>query len=518
MIAATAIGIALIAALAFMGRRQSLNTHTGWSIGNRGMSSLTTFFLQAGAIFTSFTFLGMSGLTVLGGVSATYLPAYLVLGYVGMFLIGPVIWKLGKVFNYHTNADMAGHQFRSPLLGKVVAVVCVVFFMPIVQVQIVGLGTMVSFATGNKSAGTASMVVSTILILLFVAWAGLRGVATVAYFKDVAMVVALVVVLAGVLVSYVGDGGIGGVMDQAQELFTVQSGTGTYGIIWFITSVIVSGIGLGAMTLPESWPAVLSANKSRAVSKNHVMLPLYTLATFIPIVIGFYAARYVVVGDGEENSAILSLAADSLPGWLMGCVLIAGISCAIVPAAHCVLSIATLISSNLVPASTSDHRQLTVGRMAAGLVLLLSLGLSLARPDLMANLYLLTYAGLTQLAPVNILSCTRTTRVNATGLLSGLTVGVVIVIVCTFSGISVWGINPGVLGLVANIAVVVIVSAATPTTSRPQVPERLSPRAVRGFPPVSPGSAGSAHSSYPGRYRASQSRSANPSEVQTDVE
>ena len=175
MIVAAVIGILLVTFLAALGRRKSLDTHTGWSIGNRGMSSLTTFFLQAGAIFTSFTFLGMSGLTVLGGVSATYLPAYLILGYIGMFLIGPVVWKLGKVFNYHTNADLVGHQYRSPLLGKLVALVSVVSFVPIVHVQIVGLGTMVSFATGEKSAGNASMIIATILILLFVAYAGLRG-------------------------------------------------------------------------------------------------------------------------------------------------------------------------------------------------------------------------------------------------------------------------------------------------------------------------------------------------------
>lgn len=155
MIIAAIIGIVLMAILGLLGRRQSMDTHSGWAIGNRGMSSITTFFLQAGAIFTSFTFLGMSGLTILGGVSATYLPAYLVLGYIGMFLIGPIVWKLGSVFDYHTNADMVGHQFNSLFLTKMVALISVIFFMPIVQVQIVGLGTMVSLqpATSRLVSG-----------------------------------------------------------------------------------------------------------------------------------------------------------------------------------------------------------------------------------------------------------------------------------------------------------------------------------------------------------------------------
>ncbi|WP_297009247.1 sodium:solute symporter [uncultured Corynebacterium sp.] len=491
MIVAAVIGILLVTVLAAMGRRQSLDTHTGWSIGNRGMSSLTTFFLQAGAIFTSFTFLGMSGLTVLGGVSATYMPAYLVLGYIGMFLIGPVVWKLGKVFSYHTNADMVGHQFRSPLLGKLVALVSVIFFVPIVQVQIVGLGTMVSFATGQKSAGNASMIVATVLILLFVGYAGLRGVASAAYFKDVAMVVALLVILFGVLVRYSGEWGLDGVMSEAGDMLTVDPGSQTYGIIWFVTSVIVSGIGLGGMTLPESWPAVLSANGSRAVSKNHVMLPLYTLATFVPIIIGFYAATHLEVGKGEENSAILTIAQDSLPGWLMGAVLIAGISCAIVPAAHCVLSIATLVSSNLTPAGTTDGRRLMVGKISAGVILLASLWLSLTRPDLMANLYLLTYAGLAQLAPANILSCTRSTLINARGLIAGLVVGEVIVIAYTIAGTNLWGVNNGVTGLVANLVVMVAVSLATGRAERPRFPDMPTRRVSAPAPTdVNPGAGG----------------------------
>ncbi|MGO1346448.1 MAG: sodium:solute symporter family protein [Bifidobacterium psychraerophilum] len=461
MIYATIIGIALIAALGFFGRSKSLNSHTGWSIGNRTMSTVTTFFLQAGAIFTSFTFLGMSGLTVLGGVSAAYMPSYLIIGYIGMFLIGPLIWKLGKTFGYRTNADLIGHRFHSRALGRAVAVIAVVFFMPIVQVQIVGLGTMVSFATGRPHAGTISMVVATLLILGFVSWSGIKGVATTAYFKDVAMIVALAVILAGVLFADHGAGFMASVLDKAPNLLQIHPGTKAYGMVWYISSVIISGIGLGGMTLPESWPAVLSAEKSKAVSRNHVLLPLYTLGTFIPIILGFFAVRQGVVETGAENSAILTLARNSLPGWLMGFVLISGIACAIVPAGHCVLSIATLISTNLVPERTAEHTKLSVGRISAAVILLLSLILSLLRPDLMANLYLLTYSGLAQVAPGNILAVTKQRFITAKGLAAGLLVGELIVIVFTVFGFSLWGVNTGLVGLGANLLVAVLVSLVT---------------------------------------------------------
>lgn len=470
MLIAVIIGLVFIAFLGFIGRKQSFNTNTGWSIGNRSMSTLTTFFLQAGGIFTSFTFLGMSGLALLGGVSSAYMPSYLILGYIGMFIMGPLVWKLGKIFNYHTNADMVGHQFSSPLLGKMVAVIAVVFFTPIVQIQIIGLGTMVSFATGSPEASTWSMIISTLLILLFVSWAGLRGVAATAYFKDIAMIVALVIIFGGVVLQFGSSHVMADTVNSVAHLLKIEPGTQTFGINWYISSVIISGVGLGAMTLPESWPAVLAASKSRGVSKNHVFLPLYTLGTFIPIMLGFYAVNHLNVGPGQENSAILSLAAGSLPVWLMGFVLISGLACAMVPAAHCVLSIATLISMNFVPKGTSDDTMLRVGKISSSVILLLSLGMAIVRPDLMANLYLLTYAGLAQLAPANILSITKQKFVGAPALIGGIVAGELLVIYQTFFGTPIMGLNNGVVGLALNLIVMIVIGFVTGPAKRPELP------------------------------------------------
>jgi SSS family solute:Na+ symporter len=261
-------------------------------------------------------------------------------------------------------------------------------------------------------------------------------------------------------------------MAKAEHLFYVAPGTKAFGVNWFVSSVIISGIGLGSMTLPESWPAVLSASKSRGVSKNHVLLPLYTLGTFIPIVLGFYAVTHLEVGAGQENSAILTLAANSLPTWLMALIVISGLSCAMVPAAHCVLSIATLVSTNFVPEGTKDEQKLKIGKIASSVILLLSLGMAIARPDLMANLYLLTYSGLAQLAPANVLSVTKQKFVGAPALLGGIISGECVVIFLTISKYSVLGLNNGVVGLAVNLIAMIIIGALTGPAKRPELPSR----------------------------------------------
>ena len=476
MIATALLGLVLIAGVGLLGRRGGGFDLSAWTVGGRRFGAVATFFLQAGEIFTTFTFLGISGVVLGGGVAAMYLPSYLVLGYVGMFLVGPLMWRLGKRHGYRTNSDLLRHRFGSPVLGGLTAVLAVVFFMPVIQVQLMGLGTIVSFVTGDAATGTTSVVVATLLVLLFVVWSGLHGVAATSYLKDVLMVVALVIIGVGVIATRQPDGGVfAAVHDGARHLLTIRPG-GEYGTAWYVSSVLVSGIGFGCMTLPSSWPAVLSGKSARAVASNHVWLPLYTVAVAIPVLVGFYA----VAGGhgGDDDSALLSLAQESLPPWLLAVVLIAGAACAMVPAAGGLVVIATLVSSNLVPERLPQRERLRAGRITAGVVSVLVLALTLGRPDLMANLYLLTYSGVIQLAPANLLALRARVPVRASAVLAGLIAGECVVLGSAVSGVSLFGISSGLVGLGVNLVVLAAVAAVqgrVPETGGAE-PERVAGR------------------------------------------
>ncbi|GAB2685368.1 sodium:solute symporter [Saccharopolyspora gloriosae] len=453
MIAIALIGLVLIAVVGLLGRRGGGFDLAAWTVGGRRFGAVATFFLQAGEIFTTFTFLGMSGMVLGGGVAAMYMPSYLVLGYVGMFLVGPLVWRLGKRHGYRTNSDFLRHRFGSPLLGGLTAVLAIVFFMPVIQVQLVGLGTIVSFMTGDESSGTVSIVVAMLLILLFVLWSGLHGVAATSYLKDVLMVVALVVIAGGVLLARQPEGGLfTAVFQGARELLVIQP-SGTYGTAWYVTSILVSAAGFGCMTLPSSWPAVLSGRSSKAVASNHVFLPLYTMAVAIPVMVGFYAVADATTRAGDENAALLSLAQATLPPWLLAVVLIGGAACAMVPAAGGLICVATLVSSNLVPSGVPEQARLRASRITAAVVSVLVLALTLGRPDLMADLYLLTYSGMIQLAPANLLALREPVPVRSSAVLAGLIAGECVVLGAALLGVSPFGVNSGLTGLAVNLLV-----------------------------------------------------------------
>ncbi|MER6898365.1 sodium:solute symporter family protein, partial [Amycolatopsis sp. NPDC000740] len=82
ILAFTLVGIVLIGVLGFVGRRRPAADLAEWTVGGRKFGALTMWFLQAGEVFTTFTFLGMAGLAFSGGVAAMYALPYVPIAYV----------------------------------------------------------------------------------------------------------------------------------------------------------------------------------------------------------------------------------------------------------------------------------------------------------------------------------------------------------------------------------------------------------------------------------------------------
>ncbi|WP_330446432.1 hypothetical protein OH817_01135 [Kocuria rhizophila] len=153
-------GILLIAALGFMGRRSPDRDLAEWTVGGHNFGTTTTWLLQAGEVFTTFTFLGTAGLVVSGGAASFYSMPYVPLGYIAMYFIGPKIWRLARARGHLTQADFLQDVYNSRFLGILVAVAGVVFLLPYLQLQITGLGLIVELVTGNGSLGNWSLLIA----------------------------------------------------------------------------------------------------------------------------------------------------------------------------------------------------------------------------------------------------------------------------------------------------------------------------------------------------------------------
>jgi SSS family solute:Na+ symporter len=448
----TIAGIVLIAVFGFLGRRSPTVDLSEWTVGGRKFGAITMWFLQAGEVFTTFTFLGMAGLAFTGGVAAFYALPYIPLAYVGLYFLGPVIWRRARESGHLTQSDFLADFYDSKLLGAVTAVFGVIFLLPYLQLQITGLGLAVQLATGNTTSGNASMIIAFVLTVAFVLWAGIRGVATTSYFKDVVMLVVLVVLVAVIPAHFTG--GIGATFQEvlATHPEMLQVRAGEYDATWFFTSMLASTLGVLFMTLPHQWPALLSGGSTRAVRRNYVFLPAYSVALALPMIIGF-TALVTLPADTNSNGALLTLANQAFPGWFVGVVVVATAATAMVPAAGLIVAMSSVIARNIARPRT-ERGGFAVNQVSVVLVTGLALVLALTRPDLLANLLLLTYSGLDQFIPAIGFALLARRVVGRGPVLAGLLVGEAVVIWLTFSGAYSGNINVGLVALVPNLAVV----------------------------------------------------------------
>lgn len=445
-------GIVLIGMLGFVGRRRPTTDLSEWAVNNRRFGAISLWFLQAGEVFTTFTFLGLAGLVFTGGVAATYALPYVPLGYLVLFFLARRMWTLGKERGYLTQGDFLEDRYDSKVLGTLAAVLGVVFVLPYLQLQITGLGLIVQLVSGNATSSVVSKVIGSGLVIAFVLWSGLRGVATTAFFKDAMMLLVLVALVVAVPLHFTG--GLSGIFHRIQrihpEALTIHAGPND--LTWYVTSMVVSALGVAFMTLPHTWPALMSARDPRVLRRNYIWTPLYEILLVVPMIIGFAALLSLSPGT-DSNGILLSLSRLALPSWALGLVVVAGIATAMVPSAGILIGISTLVARNVARVRT-ERGTLRVNHAVVVIACGLALLLDILRPGALANLLLLTFSGAVQLAPGNALGFRKRVPVGKYPVLAGIVVGEIVVIGLTFGAPTLFGtFNVGLVGLAANLVV-----------------------------------------------------------------
>jgi SSS family solute:Na+ symporter len=252
------------------------------------------------------------------------------------------------------------------------------------------------------------------------------------------------------------------------EMLTIHAGPADQ--VWFTTSMLVSAIGVGLMCLPHAWPAVMSARDPKVLRRNYTWMPLYELCLLMPITVGF-AAILVLKPGSSANGILLTLSKQVLPAWATGLVVIAAIATAMVPAAGILIGISSLVARNIARVQ-GERTQFWINHGTVVAACGLSLLLAIFRPDLLANLLLLTYSGTVQLAPAIALGFLARRPVGKVPVLAGLFVGELAVIWLTFWNKDLAGhVNVGLIGLAANLIVLTLAAPADRLLARKTTPE-----------------------------------------------
>jgi solute:Na+ symporter, SSS family len=471
-VSAASICLAMIAAIVAVGgvvgflagvrRKMDLEQ---WTVGGRGFGAVLVFLLMAGETYTTFAFLGASGWAYSKGGPALYVLAYLTLAYVVSFFVLPPLWQVGRRYGMQTHSDFFGIRYANKYLAAFVCIVGIVCFIPYVELQITGLGIILSVASFDAIGRTPAMVFCVVLLVGFVFTSGVRAVAWVSVVKDVLMVLAAVCI--GIGIPVVHFGGIGPMFSALAEShpahLTMPGATTSLGHAWYISTVLLTSLGF--YMWPHAFSATFTARSADTIRRNAVVMPLYTLTLAFIFFAGF-AAVLLVPGLPNGDLALLMVVRQTFPPWFVGVIGGAGALTAMVPAAIFILTAATLFAKNLyrplfAPAM-SDEQVASLARFMVVVLGAISLWLAIFSSSTLVSLLLTGYAGVTQFFPGVVLGL-YWRRVKTVPVFAGMIIGVVTAVFLMLSHHDpLFGLSAGFLALCLNFAIAIIFSIGMP--------------------------------------------------------
>ncbi|MFJ4922138.1 sodium:solute symporter [Streptomyces sp. NPDC088725] len=458
-------GTVVLGLLAVRGRGDRGGGLAEWSVGGRSLGAVFIWVLMAGEGYTSFSYLGAAGWGYNFGAPVLYVVAYMSCGYAVGYVVGPMLWRYARQHNLVSITDMIAHRYGRPWLGALMAVLATVFLLPYIQLQITGMGVVVSTISYGAVSLNWGYFIGFAVTTGFVVVSGLRGSAWVSVLKDV-----LVIGTLGFLAVYVPlhyFDGYGPLLDRIvthkREWLTLPGhGDSGMGTAWFITTSLLNA--LTVVIFPTTVAGYLGARSADALRRNAIWLPAYNVLLFVPMLLGL-AALFVVPGlvGADSNLALFKLVVDSLPAWSVGIIGVAAALSSVVPMAVFMLVIGTMWGRSvlsLVP--RWQNRQKGAAQVVVVLAGAIALLLTYVAPNTLVRLSLISYEGMAQLVPMLLLGLVWR-RLTWLGGVSGLAVGVSVVCALVFSGHDpVWGTNAGIVALVANVFVALAVTYATP--------------------------------------------------------
>ncbi|WP_078854582.1 sodium:solute symporter family protein [Streptomyces sp. NRRL F-5135] len=468
--------------LAVRGRGGGGGGLTEWSVGGRSLGAVLIWVLMAGESYTSFSYLGAAGWGYNHGAPVLYVVAYMSCGYAVGYLVGPLLWEYARRHDLVGLTDILAHRYGRPWLGAAVAVLATVFLLPYIQLQITGMGVVVSTISYGAISLNWAYFAAFAVTTGFVVVSGLRGSAWVSVLKDVLVIGTLAFLAVYVPLHYFD--GYGPFLDrlvaEKRAWLTLPGGSGGtsgsgaggggLGGAWYVTTSLLNA--LTVVIFPTTVAGYLGARDADALRRNAIWLPAYNVLLFVPMFLGMAALLVVpgLTGVGS-NLALFELVVDSLPAWAVGVVGVAAALSSIVPMAVFMLVIGTMWGRSVFPLLSRrragearparEVRQKGAAQVVVVVAGAVALILTYAAPTTLVRLSLISYEGMAQLLPLVLLGLVWKRFTLAAGL-SGLVVGVAVVCALVFTGRDpVWGVNAGIVALGANLGVALVVMYGT---------------------------------------------------------
>ncbi len=352
---------------------------------------------------SAFAFLGSGGFFYTHGIGFWDAGTWTIMMGLITYVFGTRIWALGKKFGYLTPADMLADYYESEGVRVLVAIVSVLFTLLYIQVQSMGLGYILSAATGNRMSIELSSGILMVVAMVYISVGGVRAI----YWTDVLQGIWMYIAIWGgaLYLSYKLFGGPLGlwrqVVEQRPDLLTLPGPEGFFTYpMWFGFTITLS---FGIVFQPHIFMRYYSSVDLATIKKLGAATPLYLATLYIPAALVGLGGALALPGLEFPDRVFPEMLFQFAPAWMTGLVLAGACAAAMSTLEGIIHSNMTVLTRDVYqryirPEASPEH-YVNVGRIL--IVGLIGIGywLSLANYDFLVTIVTLSGAGALQLWP-----------------------------------------------------------------------------------------------------------------------
>lgn len=463
----------LMLALGYQGWRVGTLDIDDWMAGGRGFGIVVLLFTFAASYHSAFAFLGIGGFIYVNGIGIFSVSTFY-LGFTGLilWLMGSRIWLLGKKHGYITPSDLVGDFYESPLLGKFVSLMLIIFTFPYIAVQIIAAGIIFETATQGVISFELGAALFTAVGVIYVWLGGLRADAWTDVIQGIFMFIAMWI--AGWYFVFTAYAGPQAFFTQITQNFAAYvSLPGPAGAItpaFYISFGVMTGIGV-AMT-PHIFLRYISARSARVLKWVAAFGTAYLVLFYVPVAFLGLGAVAAFPDLAQPDAAIPRVLFQFTPVWFASAVVAGAAAAAMSTADSQLHAVSVLIVRDWYqPFAGENVDEQTVTRVAQVTVPILGIiSYIIAVQDFQFIILLtaLTFYGAGQMFPL-LIGALYWSESSREGAFVGFALGIIVTAVIEFNIITLPSIFPGFVsgfyGIIVNIVAFVVISLAVDPVS-----------------------------------------------------
>jgi SSS family solute:Na+ symporter len=373
---------------------------------------------------------------------------------------------MGIKYKYVTQAQLFADRFQSKALSVIIAVVSILAFIQYITLQMKGSAYVFEIASGGRIPFWAGALIAYVVVVIYVFYGGVRGVAWTNVFQG-----AFMVIMAWVLGIYFAFKLYGGPAEMFSQIAAAKPmhllvGPGSkMSYAAFASALLVSVLGFAMW--PHLFMKAYTAKSERVLKQTIVMYPTFAIFLVPVLFIGF-------AGIQQVTPEVLG-APDRILPWmftnmqfnpiLVGLVLAAALAAAMSTQDTITHAAGAIFAQDLVETLKKEKHTdkeatmwIRISVVGFGLISYL---VAIFGGQTLVSLLLGAYGSIVQLLPLAAATFfwPRATKAGAIcGILTGVIYNYLIVLKLSPK---LWDIHAGIQGLVLNIIVMVVVSLIT---------------------------------------------------------